>query len=72
MNSVGSKRFWDCFDALPSQVQRQAEGAYRLWRADPHHPSVQYKRIPARLPIFSVRIGLHWRAVGVEKGDTIV
>jgi hypothetical protein len=72
MNSVGSKRFWDCFDALPDDVQQHARNAYRLWRSDPFHQSLQFKRLRARLPIFSVRIGLHWRALGVQEGDTVV
>lgn len=71
MRSVATKRFRDCFDALPPQVQRQAEAAYRLWRDDPQHRSLEFKRLHARRPIYSVRIGLHWRALGVRDGDTV-
>ncbi len=72
MKSVASKRFWRCFDALPPHVGRQAEEAYRLWLSDPSHRSLEFKRIHSRRPIVSVRIGLHWRALGVQDGDTIV
>jgi hypothetical protein len=39
---------------------------------DPWHPSLQFKQIHATQPIFSVRIGLDWRAVGVRSGDIVV
>jgi hypothetical protein len=39
---------------------------------DPSHPSLQFKRVHAREPIYSVRVGLGWRAVGVRNEDTVV
>ena len=30
---------------LPDSVRQQASHAYALWRADPHHPSLQFKRV---------------------------
>jgi hypothetical protein len=72
MKSVATKRFWHCFHALPAEVQRQAEATYRLWREDPRHRSLGFKRLHARRPVFSVRIGLHWRALAVQDGDTVV
>jgi hypothetical protein len=39
---------------------------------DPSHPSLQFKRVHAKEPIYSVRIGLGWRAVGVRSDDTVV
>ena len=71
MKSVATKRFRDCFDALPLPVQRQAEAAYRLWRGDPWHRSLEFKRLHTRRPIYSVRIGLHWRALGMLDGDVV-
>jgi hypothetical protein len=56
---------------LPIPVQRAAREAYRLWRTNPRHPSLQFKQIHAR-PIYSVRIGLHWRAVGTREGETMI
>jgi hypothetical protein len=72
MNSVTSRRFRDCFAALPDHVQRLATEAYAMWAADPHHRSLEFKRVGVRSPVYSVRIGLHWRALGVVDGDTIV
>jgi len=71
MKSVATKRFWRCFDNLPPDIQRQAERAFGLWSADPSHRSLEFKQIHSIRPIFSVRIGLHWRALGVRQEDTI-
>ncbi len=72
MKSVATKRFWNCFDELPPHIQRQAETAYRLWSDKPFHRSLEIKRVGVRRPIVSVRIGLRWRALGVQEGDTVV
>lgn len=72
MKSRVAKRFWRCFDALPEDVQRHAEHAYALWLADPFHKSLDFKQVHTRRPIVSVRIGLHWRAVGVREGETVI
>jgi hypothetical protein len=70
MNSVRTKRFRDCFDALPAHVRRQAGQAYQLWRDDPSHRSLEFKPVGGRLPAYSVRIGLNWRALCVREGET--
>jgi hypothetical protein len=51
------------------EVREQAKGAYQLWLANPKHPSLHFRRIHPSEPIFSARIGLHYRAVAlVERG----
>jgi putative hemolysin len=72
MNSVATKRFWDCFAALEDRVQQQALTAYRLWRDNPSHRSLDFKQVHTRRPIVAVRIGLHWRALGVREGGTVI
>ncbi|HEY3874506.1 MAG TPA: hypothetical protein VGM92_03440 [Candidatus Kapabacteria bacterium] len=71
MTSFASRRFWKAFHTLPHQIQDQAERAYTLWKENPYHESLDFKRIHSKRPIYSVRIGLHWRAVAVKEGDTI-
>jgi len=56
---------------LPEAVRRQAFSAYLIWADNPHHSSLQFKRVNVRLPIYSVRIGIHWRACGLLKDDTV-
>jgi hypothetical protein len=67
--------FWKHYDALPKDVQRQAVRAYALWRADPSHRSLQFKCVSEKHAVFSVRVGIHWRALGyrdVARGEDIV
>jgi hypothetical protein len=53
--------------------QRQGTGrrAYGLWRSNPSHPGIQFKRIHSTEPIFSAQVGLGWRALGTLEGDTV-
>jgi hypothetical protein len=60
------------FDRLPASIQRQAREAYRLWRLDPTYPGLEFKKIHHRSrSIYSVRIGIGWRALGVVEDNRI-
>jgi hypothetical protein len=63
--------FLGCFAKLPEGVKQQARKAYRLWRGDPRHPSLHFKKIHGQDSLYSVRIGRGWRAVGLLDEDTI-
>jgi hypothetical protein len=56
---------------LPVTVQEQASRAYALWRSDPYHTSLQFKRVSPRQPIYSVRVGLGYRALRLREEDHI-
>jgi len=72
MKSHTAARFRKAFQRLPEQIQRQAREAYRLFKQDPFHPSLRFKRIHPKKPIYSARIGVHYRAVGVRAKDVVV
>ncbi len=63
--------FWELFHDLPPEIQRKASEAYRLWRANPFAGSLRFKRVSETEPIYSVRIGRKYRALGLLEGDTI-
>ena len=71
MNSRLTDEFAALFARLPESVQNQARKNYRLWRTDPSHPSLHFKRIHGLEDIYSVRVGFGWRAVGLVEGNTI-
>jgi hypothetical protein len=48
---------------LPASVRELADKNYELLRSNPRHPSLQLKRIRK---LWSVRIGEHYRALGVD------
>jgi hypothetical protein len=72
MVSVNTKRFRECYKALPKQVRLVAKKAYTLWKEDDTHPSLHFKQIHTEKPIYSVRVTLTYRALGVKKGDTMI
>jgi hypothetical protein len=61
-------RFWDAYAALPAEVRRHARAAYRLFSANPEHPSLRFKKVHPSRPIYSVRITRDHRAVGLRDG----
>jgi hypothetical protein len=63
--------FWRLFRDLPPGVQRKAYRSYRLWRANPSAPSLRFKRVSEAEPIYSVRIGRRYRALGLLEGGTV-
>jgi hypothetical protein len=71
MRSRATASFWKLFAKLPREVQLNAYKAYRLWRANPAAHSLYFKRVRHEEAIYSVRIGLDYRALGVLEGDTI-
>ncbi|MFY9823566.1 MAG: hypothetical protein WAM82_19445 [Thermoanaerobaculia bacterium] len=71
MKSSVTKNFRKRLDQLPAAVQDQAARAYALWRSDPFHSSLQFKRVSSAQPIFSVRIGIGYRALGLREEDQV-
>jgi len=74
MQSKATRRFWDLFWKLPPEVRKQAEAAYQMFKHDPHHRSLDFKQVVvADSTIYSVRVGLNYRALGVRNpNDRIV
>lgn len=66
MTFVATRRFWVLFHALPGDVQQLAIKNYRLWRRDPLHPSLHFRRLQGSADRFSVRVGGHYRALGTS------
>ncbi len=64
VKSVATRRFWNYFHNLPESVQILATKNYQLWRSDPHHPSLHFRKLRGSDDRFTVRIGEHYRAVG--------
>ena len=72
LNSQTTDRFRKAFAHLPSHVKRKARAAYRLWRTDPYNSTLQFKRVHPTDPVYSVRVGIGWRALGAKTDDTII
>ena len=72
MKSRLTPRFRKVLTKLPDDVRAQADSAYRLFRADPYHASLQFKRVSQKDPIYSVRIGDSYRALGRREADDLI
>ena len=54
MKSAALARFWDCFDALPADIQKLAREAFATWQRDARHPSLHFKKVHPTEPLYSV------------------
>jgi hypothetical protein len=70
--SQANADYWRAFAELPAEVKGQARQAYRLWNANPTHPGLHFKKVHPELPIYSVRVGLRWRAMGILRDDVMI
>jgi hypothetical protein len=72
IESRTTRGFREAYAKLPEEIRRRAKRAYLLFRRDPHHPSLRFKKVDEESNTFSIRIGLGYRALGVMEGSTIV
>ena len=71
MKSATLPSFWQTYQALDLKIKQRARKAYRLWQENPFHPSLHFKCINREENIWSVRITLDYRAIGILDGDTV-
>jgi len=68
MKSSTTAEFWECYSRLPPHIKQLARRTYKTWANDPHHCSLQFKKNGR---VWSARIGLHYRTLGLMKEDTV-
>ena len=67
-----TRQFWRLFSDLPSDAQRDAKRSYHLFQSNPANPGLQFKKLEGEDNLYSVRIGLDYRALAVMRKDRIV
>jgi hypothetical protein len=72
LKSRRTEEFKANYRNLPLHVRRQALAAYRLFLQNPFHPSLQFKRVSKSEPLYSVRVSLHYRALGLREEDNLI
>ena len=60
MKSTTTEKYRLLFASASTERQLRIKGAYRLWKENPAHPSLRFKKVHPRLPIYSVRVDLDW------------
>jgi hypothetical protein len=71
VKSAPTRRFWELFQALLSEVQNLTVKNDHLWRQNPDHPSLPFRRLQGSEDRFSLRVGDHYRAIGRLAGEKI-
>lgn len=65
-------RFWKHYARLPVEVQRLADKNFELLKANQNHPSLDFKKVGRNRQLWSVRVGDHYRALGLDKSEETV
>ena len=66
MRHYASDHFWKLYDALPPEIRELADKNFALLKENPQHPSLRFKKVGR---IWSVRIGLRYRALATQVGN---
>ena len=69
MRHYAAPEFWLIYRGLPSEIQKLADKAFELLKADPHHRSLHFKKAGR---FWSVRVGLHYRVLAVQVSDGVL
>lgn len=67
MKSLTVPKFWRAYAELPPEIRLAARKQYRLWKENPRHPSLQFKKVG---PFWSVRITEDFRSLALQQNDT--
>ncbi len=70
MINHATEHFWKLFAALPQMIQELARKQFHLFEQDPHHASLQFKRlVGTRHEVWSARVDNNYRALAVRTKD---
>jgi hypothetical protein len=69
VNHFASPQFWRLYCQLSPEVRALANKNFQLLKADPKYPSLHVKKIDK---LWAVRVGAHYRALGVDKPEGVV
>jgi hypothetical protein len=64
-----SIKFWKYYAELPESVKCLAKENYRILKHNLGHTSLHFKKVGR---FWSVRVGIHYRAIAIEDGEDIV
>ncbi len=66
MKSCTTARFREMFSELPKPIQEQTRKEYRQFKEDPSYPSLRFKKVHPKLPIYSARTPRQLLGIGFE------
>lgn len=72
MKHFALQRFWRHYRELPKHIQELADRNFELLKSNPRYPSSHFKKVGRRKQLWSVRVGLDYRALGKDKPEGVV
>ena len=72
MISKATRKFWKLYKDLPTNLRVQAKATYKQFQKDPYYPSLHFKQVHSTKPIYSARISLDYRVIGVLQDNKVV
>jgi hypothetical protein len=72
MEHLTLPRFWEYYRQLPKEIQQLADKNFELLKIDPYHPSLHLKKVGKTKQLWSVRVGIQYRALGMDKPEGII
>lgn len=67
MRSSTTSDFRALFDALPDDIKARTRRSFMLWKVNPRHPSLCFKKVGA---VWAVRLARGYRALALLEDDT--
>jgi hypothetical protein len=67
MKSSTTSDFRASFDALPADIKARARRAFALWRRNPRHPSLCFKKVGG---VWAARVARGFRALALLQDET--
>ncbi|MEW6620017.1 MAG: hypothetical protein AB1422_11895 [bacterium] len=67
MKSLTTPDFWNLYFSLPPEIKSLARRMYQLWKRNPRHPSLHFKKVGQ---VWSIRVGEGFRALAMRESDT--
>jgi hypothetical protein len=64
-----TKRFWNLYSDLPSDIQQLANKNFAILQRDLNHPSLHFKKVGK---FWSARVGSSFRVLAVQDGEDYI
>ena len=71
MRHRATNGFWREYQALPVEIRSRADKQFLLLKANPGHPSLQFKKLGESRgeELWSARVTLNYRALAIKRHD---
>jgi plasmid maintenance system killer protein len=57
---------------LPKEIREKARDTYRIWQKHPNTPGLNFEKLNAPLPLYSIRITQKYRAIAIYQDSVYV